>query len=162
MDILDSIPFYVMLIDEHHYILQANSAVKVELGLDPEDIIGKYCPKVIHGLDEPFYACPLEEAVETGQAVEREAFDPESGRWFRSVIYPTRVLTLDGSRTYFHMISDITDRMQAEEQLRTSREQLRSLSEHMESVREEERKNIAREIHDELGQMLTALKIDFS
>jgi signal transduction histidine kinase len=60
------------------------------------------------------------------------------------------------------MISDITDRKQAEEQLQASREQLRSLSAHLESVREEERKNMAREIHDELGQILTALKIDLS
>lgn len=162
MDILDSVPFYVLLIDEHHYILQANSAVKVQLGLEPKDIIGKYCPKVIHGIDEPFYACPLEEAVEKGQAVEREAFDPESGRWINSAIYPTGSFTQDGRRIYFHMISDITGRKQAEEQLQASREQLRSLSAHLESIREEERKNMAREIHDELGQMLTALKIDLS
>jgi signal transduction histidine kinase len=60
------------------------------------------------------------------------------------------------------MISDITDRKHAEEQLQASREQLRSLSAHLESVREEERKHMAREIHDELGQILTALKIDLS
>jgi len=60
------------------------------------------------------------------------------------------------------MVSDITDRKQAEEQLRTSRKQFRSLSAHLESVREEERKSMAREIHDELGQVLTALKIDLS
>jgi signal transduction histidine kinase len=60
------------------------------------------------------------------------------------------------------MVSDITDRKQAEEQLQASHEQLRSLSAHLESVREEERKNVAREIHDELGQILTALKIDLS
>ena len=161
-DILDALPFYVLLIDEHHYILQANSAVKTQLDLESKDIVGKYCPKVIHGLDEPFYACPLEEAVEKGQAVEREAFDPASGRWIKSAIYPTRRFTRDGRRIYFHMVSDITDRKQAEEQLKASREQLRSLSAHLESVREEERKNMAREIHDEVGQMLTALKIDVS
>ncbi len=161
-DILDALPFYVLLVDEHHHILQANRAVKAHLGLEPKDIVGGYCPKVIHGLDEPFYACPLEEAIEKGQAVEREALDPESGRWVCSAIYPTKRLTRDGKRILFHMITDITDRKQAEEQLRASREQLRSLSVHLESVREEERKNIARKIHDELGQTLTALKIDLS
>jgi PAS domain S-box-containing protein len=151
-DILDALPFYVLLINEHHYILQANSAVKAQLGLEPKDIIGKYCPKVIHGLDGPFYGCPLEEAVEKGQAVEREAFDQGSGRWISSAIYPTRGMTRDGKRIFFHMVTDITDRKEAEERLRTSREQLRSLSAYLESVREEERKNMAREIHDELGQ----------
>lgn len=57
---------------------------------------------------------------------------------------------------------DITDRKRFEEQLRTSREQLRALSAHLQSVREEERVNIAREVHDELGQVLTALKMDLS
>ena len=57
-DILEALPFYVMLIDEHHRILQVNSAVRRQLGVNPEAIIGQYCPKVIHGLDEPWYACP--------------------------------------------------------------------------------------------------------
>jgi len=162
LDILDALPFYVLLIDDHHYILHANRAVQAHTGLEPKDVVGQYCPKVIHGIDEPFYACPLEEAVEKGQAVEREAFDPESGRWINSAIYPTGRLTRDGRRIFFHMITNITDRKQAEDQLRTSREQLRSLSAHLESVREEERTNVAREIHDELGQTLTALKIDLS
>ncbi|MFB3895166.1 MAG: PAS domain S-box protein [bacterium] len=57
---------------------------------------------------------------------------------------------------------DITDRKQAEETLRVSREKLRNLAIHLESIREEERTRIAREIHDELGQTLTALKMDTS
>jgi PAS domain S-box-containing protein len=162
MDILDAVPFYVMLIDEHHHILQANSAVRTQLGVEPEDIVDQYCPKIIHGLDEPFYACPLEEAVRKGQAVEREALDPQSGRWISSAIYPTGRVTRDGRRIFFHMVTDITERKEAEKQLSISREQLRSLSAHLESVREEERKNMARELHDELGGILTALKIELS
>jgi PAS domain S-box-containing protein len=59
-------------------------------------------------------------------------------------------------------VQDITDLKKAEEELKKSYEQLRNLSAHLRSVREEERTNIAREIHDELGQALTALKIDIS
>lgn len=55
---------------------------------------------------------------------------------------------------------DVTIRKQAEEELKNSREQLRNLSAHLQSVREKERMYIAREIHDELGQTLTALKMD--
>lgn len=50
----------------------------------------------------------------------------------------------------------------AENELVSSREELRNLSAHQQSVREEERKRISREIHDELGQALTALKLDLS
>src|SRR5450759_929127 len=161
-DILDALPFYVLLLDEHHQILQANSAVREQLGLKPEAIVGKYCPKVIHSLDEPWYACPLEEAVEKGKAVEREALDRASGRWIRSAVYPTEGFTPDGRRIYFHTVADITDTKQVDEQLRASQEQSRELSQFLESIRAEERTKMAREIHDELGQTLTALKIDLS
>jgi signal transduction histidine kinase len=50
----------------------------------------------------------------------------------------------------------------AEEQLRESHEQLRALSVYLQSVREEERTRIAREVHDELGQALTSCKLDLS
>ncbi len=52
------------------------------------------------------------------------------------------------------------ERTRAEEHLRQSQSQLRSLASHLQTVRERERTQIAREIHDELGQTLTALKMD--
>jgi signal transduction histidine kinase len=50
----------------------------------------------------------------------------------------------------------------AEEQLSTSKEQLRALSAHLQMIREEERALIAREIHDELGQTLTGIRMDIA
>jgi signal transduction histidine kinase len=55
-----------------------------------------------------------------------------------------------------------TQHRRAEEQLRESHEQLRALSVYLQSVREEERTRIAREVHDELGQALTSCKLDLS
>jgi len=60
------------------------------------------------------------------------------------------------------VVTDITDRKRAEEKLRGSREQLRNISGRLQSLLEEERSRISREIHDELGQSLTALKLDLS
>jgi signal transduction histidine kinase len=57
---------------------------------------------------------------------------------------------------------DITERKRAEKELANSREQLRALSRYLQAAREEERTFIAREIHDELGQELTALKMDLA
>ncbi|HEY6239463.1 MAG TPA: PAS domain-containing sensor histidine kinase [Burkholderiales bacterium] len=58
------------------------------------------------------------------------------------------------------ILRDVTERVRAEEALRRSREELRELSAAAHSVREEERRGVARELHDELGQALTALKMD--
>ncbi|MGE8166866.1 PAS domain-containing sensor histidine kinase [Pseudomonas putida] len=60
------------------------------------------------------------------------------------------------------IVWDITQGKRAELQLARSQEQLRELSAHLESVREEEKARIAREVHDELGQMLTVLKLEVS
>jgi signal transduction histidine kinase len=58
-------------------------------------------------------------------------------------------------------VRDRTSRLRrTSEELRASREALRALSTHAEHVRERERSRIAREIHDELGQALTGLKLD--
>ncbi len=157
LDILDSVPFYVLLIDEDHYILQANKAVRAGLGVEREDIIGEYCPKVVHGLDGPFSGCPLEEAIEKERAIEREVFDEKSGRWLLSAIYPIQGLTRNGKKIFFHMVTDITDRKQTEQQLSVSYERLRNLSVHLETVREEERRNIAHDLHDETSQVVASL-----
>jgi PAS domain S-box-containing protein len=157
LDILDVLPFYVLLVDENHCILEANSAVYTQLGVKRGDILGKYCPTVIHGLQQPFPGCPLEEAAQKNQSVERELFDQQSGRWVISAVYPIRAVTRDNKRAFLHMVTDITERKQAQEQLRISHEQLRSLSAHLESVREEEKREIARDLHDETSQLLTSL-----
>ena len=57
---------------------------------------------------------------------------------------------------------DITDRKKTEEELRNSKKKLRALSARLHSVREEERAQIAQDIHDDLGQRLTGLKMELA
>jgi two-component system sensor kinase len=66
------------------------------------------------------------------------------------------------SKLYTVMLRDITERVKAENAQRKSREELRELSANLQNVREEEKTRIARELHDDLGQQLTALKMDVS
>ena len=69
------------------------------------------------------------------------------------------IILYEGKPANLVIIRDITDRKRAENELRQSRELLRGLSGHLEACRERERSVVAREIHDDLGQTLTALKI---
>lgn len=68
----------------------------------------------------------------------------------------------NGQVVWDGVVWDITQGKRAELALARSQEQLRELSAHLESVREEEKARIAREVHDELGQMLTVLKLEVS
>ncbi|RXK57537.1 PAS domain S-box protein [Lacibacter luteus] len=63
---------------------------------------------------------------------------------------------------FLAFIRDITERKKAENELNNSYRAIRKLTSHLQQAREEERKHIARNIHDELGQLLTVLKMDIS
>jgi len=84
----------------------------------------------------------------------------KDGSTFQALIYSSPIIQNHKSIGLRGVVIDITDRKQVEQELKDSRDQFRNLSAHLQSVREEERSYIAREIHDELGQALTALKMD--
>ncbi len=65
-----------------------------------------------------------------------------------------------GQKNIYIVANDVTGKVIAEQELKQSHRQLRELSSYLENIREEERKHISREIHDELGQQLTLLKLD--
>ncbi len=83
----------------------------------------------------------------------------KNGEKFYSLIYSCPIFD-DNKEKLYGLILDIDQRRRAEMNHERSRDQLRDLSIHLQSVREEERAYLAREIHDELGQSLTALKMD--
>ena len=68
----------------------------------------------------------------------------------------------DGHSVFTIIVRDISARQQMHAQLARSFSQLRELSSALQSIREEERKHIARELHDDLGQLLATLRVDLT
>ncbi len=82
-------------------------------------------------------------------------------RWFLVRTVPLRD-ELGNIVKWFGTSTDIEDRKQAEDALQGSLNELRALAARLQSVREEERTRVAREIHDELGQALTGIKLELA
>ncbi len=97
----------------------------------------------------------------------RVRFDDGTVRWLQGNALAQR--EGDGATLWHGFITDVTERKLAEEELTAhradaalgeSRQRLRELVAQNEKAREDERKHVAREIHDELGQVLTALRMN--
>ena len=74
----------------------------------------------------------------------------------------THDIIYEGKEAKLVLANDLTEKVLAEENLKKSHEELRQLATYLENIRESERTHMAREIHDELGQQLTGLKMDIS
>ncbi|HSP93270.1 MAG TPA: PAS domain S-box protein [Thermoanaerobaculia bacterium] len=142
---------FVALDTDWRYTYLNTKAAQI-FGRRREDLIGKHIwTEFPEGIGQPFYKAYYR-AAEEQIAIELEEYYPPYGRWFENRIYPSK----EGLTIFFR---DITERKLGEERLRRSYEELRALAARMESVREEESSRIARELHDEVGQALTAIKI---
>ncbi len=138
--------------------LDLNQSFADLLGWERSELIGKPL-RIVHPdvggaeVSGGFECCPggLEEMVET-QAITRD------GR-ILEVSIKTAIIELNGQKVVLGSFRDITARILAEKKLAESYRQLQQLSLHLDIVREEERGRIARELHDEMGATLTALKM---
>ena len=143
------------LLDRQGRVLQCNRAMARIYGQAPEEIIGRPCYRVFHGASERVEGCPFARMLETRHR--QSLMLPVEERIFMVVVDPV----LDESGELLggiHIMTDITKRRRAENALRQSEAELRLLSARLLAAQEEERKRIARELHDGLGQSLSAIK----
>jgi PAS domain S-box-containing protein len=68
----------------------------------------------------------------------------------------------EGAPFYTVIMRDVSERTRVQEKLTRSHDQLRQLSAALQTIREEERTHIARELHDDLGQILASLRMDLT
>ena len=150
------------VIDRTFNMLRANETFCELTGMRKKDALGKKCYEVFRGPLCHTDGCPLTRILNGEDRVECDSEKiPENGPEIQCIVTATPFKGPEGEVIgIVEDFKDISQRKQTEKELIQSRRQLRELTSHLESAREMERTRIAREIHDELGQSLTALKME--
>ncbi|OIP82918.1 MAG: hypothetical protein AUK44_06615 [Porphyromonadaceae bacterium CG2_30_38_12] len=178
--IYDNAPVLMCVLNEKSELLFANNAMNafVEDPILSHNTIRTFgnifdCVESIEnqngcGFGKKCNQCLLRKAIrktfQTGEGVQN--IDYETERLVDSKLIPvsllasTAILQSGSEKKLLLCMVDITARRHAENVIHESQMQLKSFATHLQTVREEERINLAREIHDDLGQLLVAIKFD--
>ena len=137
--------------------LAANKAAASQFRVPPELAMGKSLFELLPEGVARSRVARLREAAQCGRPIEFE--DVRDGTRFEHTFYP--LFGVDGKVSRVVSYSrDVTARRQAEQALRRSRRELRALAARLQAVREEEQARIARDLHEDLGQILAGLTAD--
>jgi PAS domain S-box-containing protein len=148
------------VLSEDHTVLHCNHCFARFLGARLQSVIGSSLHDLVWRDDQPRLNALLRLAARRNCRGEIR-LQPRKGPPL-PVHLSLNPLRLDGTRAVCMIASDLSETKRAERELRASSEQLRSLAAHLLTVREEERASISRAVHDELGQSLTAVKMDLA
>jgi PAS domain S-box-containing protein len=149
----------IMLLDDRLRVARANRAAVAFFDRPFAALLRQPVAELLRALEPARGALRLPDPRRLRKRWEKEVHLAGRRAWVLLSLDPIR--GADGRPAgAVHVLRDITERKRAELALRDSLAQLRSLSARLESAREQERTRIAREIHDELGHALTALKMD--
>ncbi|MBL0104861.1 MAG: PAS domain S-box protein [Bacteroidetes bacterium] len=159
--LFDLSPLPKFVFDENTFnILDVNNATVDHYGYSREELLNMKVEEIIAPEDREKFP----KAIIEGKAIKK------GGLWnhltknekVMQVEIFTHKLQYNDQPAWLVLANDVSKEIEQKELLEQTTSQLRQLAAHLQDIREEERTNIAREIHDEMGQQLTALKIDLS
>lgn len=145
-DVMEFAPDAIILSNARGEIVRVNQRTEEMFAYRREELLGKTVEVLVPGqqADRSGHTCLRSDGTEFPADINQSPLNTPQGSLMMAVV------------------RDVTERHRADLALAHSREQLRALVAQNEAAREGERKHLAREIHDELGQVLTALRMDLS
>ena len=151
------------VIDENSMWTYVNDRFCEMLGYPRDKIIGHAVTDFLDEENRKIFKEQKENRRKGGSGSYEMSYLRKDGQRIFAIISPRPIFDADGRfMGSFAVITDITERKRAEESLRQSEKQLRSLSSELLTAQEAERRRISEELHDELGQALTAIKLQVS
>jgi PAS domain S-box-containing protein len=165
--IVDSAMDAIITVDEAQNIVLFNRAAEMVFGARREDALGTTLDRFLPARFRAGHHAHVEAFGRTGATGRRMGDNTTlwalraDGSEFPIEASISQAVE-DGKRFYTVILRDITRRKHAEDALHAQQKELRELSARVLEAREDEKTRIARELHDELGQMLTALKMDLA
>ncbi|MCF8077403.1 MAG: PAS domain S-box protein [Desulfotignum sp.] len=162
----DNAPIGLAVLDLDLRFVRINSMLADINGFPAADHVGKSVKEIVPGLEDTVQKITAE-ILKTGKPVTdmelvgKTASQPGINRFWLESWYP---IVDDAHKItgFSVIIKEITERKRAREEIEKVNQQLRSLSSHLLDTLEKERLSIAREIHDDFGQTLSALKMDIN
>lgn len=160
--VLDTDPNLIFVKNADGRFIWANQAMAEACGTTVQELIWKHNEEVYADQAQEvagFLATDREVILERREVVVTESARLPGGeqRWYLTIKRP--LVEPDGSVNVLGIAMDITEQRLSEKKLADSYRELQRLTSHLDNVREEERTRIARELHDEMGATLAAMKM---
>lgn len=157
--LINALPGIFYLASEEKGLMRWNKNFAQISGYTAAELKGKRQFDFIEESERESAAGIIKEIYEKGEGYLQANFCTKDGR---SIPYYFTGIAVeyDGQQCLAGVGIDFTERIEAQNIIKNTTEQLRHLAAHLQSIREDERKRIGQEIHDDLGQLLTAIKMD--
>jgi PAS domain S-box-containing protein len=162
-ELFEQSPQAIALLNPDGGIIRTNREFSLMFGYGPQECIGRGLNELIVPEELQTEARSRGDLATCGQRVVTEGVrQRRDGSRLQVAMIRVPISVPGGRIAGLAIYRDITESKRHEEELNQSFDQLRALTARLQGIREEERKRVAREIHDELGQALTAIKLDLA